>query len=515
MKDQEISADRSSRTRRRVIALVSGAGLTVTLLAIAFVFAMSAGAARIAENAQALHWANATAGTAALARAATAQAVVFGIDHELGVAGIEARDAAATEAVLALDAVETWARNADGVSGGLRDEIEPALTLIDAFVVSGRKTVELVQAGDAAAASTLRTGEVESTYGALASSLIAVQDVISGRIDNTERMAGALGVVTQILATLLIPAAAIIAYWVLVRRQYREERLRMDANLEAERELGRAKDEFIAGISHELRTPLTGIYGFSEYLIEQGILDPAEALELLGHINHEAAELGRMVEDLLTAARLDSEALSFDPSAVDMTAMVREVVAPLERAGHVVYVDGGSATAYSDPTRSRQIVRNLVSNAIKHGGDQIRITIHENDDEVVLTIADDGPGVPDSVKERLFDRFVHEGKDTLLTGSVGLGLSIARALAEHMGGDVSYVRAVGWTNFLLTLPLAEGSVLAEDEEDDLPAILRLAPSASHDETTLRVASMHATSSYFDADDLLATASAPDFVVRFD
>ncbi len=289
----------------------------------------------------------------------------------------------------------------------------------------------------------------------------------------------------------------------------------MESKIGAERELSRSKDEFIAGVSHELRTPLTGIYGFSEYLIEQEIIDPEEALELIGHINNEASELSRMVEDLLSAARLDSDAMTFEATVVDVTAAVSDVVTPLDRAGFAVSIEGSADAVYADPIRTRQIVRNLVSNAIKHGGDEIKVVLDQSGEHAVITVADNGDGVPQSVRARLFDRFVHEGRDSLLTGSVGLGLSIARSLTQRMGGDVSYVRSYGWTNFVVTLPLAEGLVIAGDDEEELPPILQISPNPNHHETALRVASIHATSSYIGVDDPFTDTTPPDYVIRFD
>ena len=242
----------------------------------------------------------------------------------------------------------------------------------------------------------------------------------------------------------------------------------MDAKLKAERQLNRAKDEFIAGISHELRTPLTSIYGFSEHLVENGIIDPEEALELVTLINHDSAELSRMVEDLLTAARLDSDALNFHYEVVPMLGEVDAVISPMRRAGATIRVDGDDTVVWADRARVRQILRNLVSNALRHGGDVTKVVLDERSGVMALTVTDNGQGVPSEVEARLFDRFVHDGRAPLLNGSVGLGLSIARSLAKTMGGDITYVRAMGWTNFVLTLPLATSEQIAQSPRP-LPA----------------------------------------------
>jgi len=466
------TSDSAAPRRRRTTAVLGGAGLAITMLALAVVFATAGSTARVADNARALHWSNATAGSSAVARAAVAQAVVFAIDHDFGVADVEARDAAVIEATRNLDEVQRWF---DGAPLLLATQLDPELgSDIVTFITAGRTTVALAAAGDSAAADIAHRTDFEPTYGPVAEQLAAQQAAIAAQISDTEHLAGMIGTVTQVLATLLIPALAILVFFFLVRRQYREARVQMDAKLAAERELSRAKEEFIAGVSHELRTPLTGIYGFSEYLLDHGLIDPDEAIELIGHINQEASELSRMVEDLLTAARLDSDELSIHPESVSVLSAVDDVVTPLRRSGAKLEIEGDALFALADPARLRQIVRNLVSNALKHGGPRIRVLVDAAGDMIRVTVADNGPGADPDLKDALFTRFVHGGRDALLTGSVGLGLAISRSLARRMEGDITYLRVVGWTNFIVELPAAT-STADPPPADDVPepAILRL------------------------------------------
>lgn len=436
----------ASRTRNRVVAVLAGFGGVVILVALGYVFSTSSSAQQVATNAQELHEANAAAGSAAIARASIGQAVVFSIDHELGVASAEARDAALTEATSTLDGTRRWveALTANPDTTGLGAELG---YLVD----TGDEVLDLLVLGSSIAAERVRTASFEPLYAAVADSLGVRQSEIVDEIHRTERFAGVIGWITRFLATLLIPTAAIVAYFIIVRRQIREAGLKMDARLRAERELGVAKDEFIAGISHELRTPLTSIYGFSEYLLENEILDPDEAMELLALINKDSAELSRMVDDLLTAARLESNALRFTYEYVDLRVESEGAIGAMTRAGADVHITG-DVLAWADPVRVRQIVRNLVSNAIKHGGPSVGIYLEEVDDRTIITVSDNGEGLSPAIEQHLFDRFVHDGVETLLTGSVGLGLSIARSLAQTMGGEIRFVRAGGWTNFEVSLP---------------------------------------------------------------
>jgi len=450
MESNDASESRiTSRTRNKAIAIVVGFGVIAVLIALGYVFSTSSGAQQVATSARSLHEANAAAGSAAIARASVAQAVVFEIDHELGVASIESRDTAIAEATDTLSGTAHW------VDALLADSATHQLGIdLGRLTATGEHIVELLLLGESIEAETMRQGSFESMYADLAESLGARQTVIVDEIHTTERFAGTVGWIARLLATLLIPAAAIIAYFLLARRQFREAELKLDAKLRAERQLSVAKDEFIAGISHELRTPLTSIYGFSEYLLENEILDPDEAVELLGLINKDSAELSRMVDDLLTAARLEANALKFTYGFVDIREETEAAIGAMVRAGTRVGING-EVTAWADPVRVRQIIRNLVSNAIKHGGKSVGLYLETANNEAIITISDDGDGLSPEVENRLFDRFVHDGTESLLMGSVGLGLSISRSLAQSMGGDVRFVRAGGWTNFEVSLPITD------------------------------------------------------------
>jgi signal transduction histidine kinase len=439
-----------SRASTRIIAIAGGLGIVALIIVLAFVFSTSSGASQVAESAQALHEANAAAGSVALSRAALSQATVFGIDFELGVASEEARGTAVGAAVVSLEDAALWAEvlSASDATSALADDIRE-------FTAIGDEIVRLLMAGRTLAAEELRDSRLEPHYSVLAASLADRQATTVDDIHRTEQFAGTVAWLTRLLATLLIPAAAITVYFLLVRRQLRDERLTMESQLRAERQLGKAKDDFIASISHELRTPLTSIHGFSEYLIGTDTLDPDETLELVGIIHEDSIELSRMVDDLLTAARVESDALAFTYGYVDLRAETVAATGAMSRAGTTVNIMG-DVLCWADPNRVRQIVRNLVSNAIKHGGPTVNVYLEGDGDRAVLTVSDDGEPMEPEVEQRMFDRFVHDGEETLLTGSVGLGLSIARSLARTMGGDIRFVRAAGWTNFEVSLPRADG-----------------------------------------------------------
>jgi signal transduction histidine kinase len=434
------------RSRKRLLAVAVGMAVAIGTAGLALAFTSASGTRQVADNARQLHWTNAAIGSAALVRAANAQAVFFGVDRAAGMASSDALERAASEAANALKAFRQVAERAPSLDNELG-------TSLDLYLAKAGRVIELVVAGDVDEALSLNQTN-ENLFSLVESDLRAQQQLIQDRIAATESLASRLAGITQFAVTLLIPGGALVAYRFIVRRQLRERRISFEARLKAEQDLNRAKDEFIAGLSHEFRTPLTSIYGFSEILLENGIIDPDSSLELIGLINTESAELSRMVEDLLIAARLEAEALTIQSGAIDVRHEIGIVVAPWVRAGRNIQVDVPEALVWADPLRLRQVVRNLLSNAVKHGGDHVGVWARIEREQLVCSVVDNGPGVPNDIAGKLFERFVHDGRRALLAGSVGLGLNIARSLMLEMEGDLVYERIRGTTWFTFRLPLA-------------------------------------------------------------
>lgn len=441
------------RTSRRALPLTIGVSLVVVLTCLALMISQGAASQAVAANARVLHWTNSVLGSAAIARAGNAQAVVFAVDHELGVAGAPALRIALAEAQETLDGL----RQTVAVEPSEERLADPEIGVeLAAFALSAEKVLSLIESERVEEAVELSQGKFELDYANLETVLIGEQDRLAGFIDQTEGELGRVASLARVLVSLLIPAAAVFVYFMLARRQVRDKRVALEAELEAERQISRAKDEFIAGLSHELRTPLTSIYGFSEMLIETGLVDPRNSMELITLINRESSELSRMVDDLLASARLGSDALSIELSDVALLPEIQNVLAPFLRSGRTVDVGGSPLSVRADPLRLRQAIRNLVSNAIRHGGPNVSIDVRPVDEKVILSVIDDGEGVPKELETRLFDRFVHRGHKALLTGSIGLGLSIARSLVEAMDGSINYLRANNHTVFTILLPAATG-----------------------------------------------------------
>jgi signal transduction histidine kinase len=232
-------------------------------------------------------------------------------------------------------------------------------------------------------------------------------------------------------------------------------------------ELIRSKDAFLASVSHELRTPLTTVYASAETLIDQAEdLDPELQRELIGYIARESGELANMVEDLLVAARAEIGMITLSPSQTELLPVVARVVeiAKLDDEDLDLSCTEVSGSAWVDPLRLKQIIRNLVSNAVRYGGSMIRVQAETIGSRTMITVLDNGNGIPEEHREAIFELYQTGSTAPSVTGSVGVGLAVSRQLADLMGGDIEYEYVGGWSRFRLQLP----STSPERRDDSRP-----------------------------------------------
>lgn len=220
-------------------------------------------------------------------------------------------------------------------------------------------------------------------------------------------------------------------------------------------DLIKAKDEFLASISHELRTPLTAVLGFAAILVgQESELSPDERHELLRAVHRQSIDLANIIEDLLVAARADTDQIQIAPQAVDLTVQVRELIDAFALGGNPEpEFLPAKVTAIADPLRLRQIVRNLLTNAVRFGGPEVVVELGAEGSTASLIVRDNGPGPSADVADRLFEPYVRMSEAITTPRSIGLGLSVARHLARLMGGEVTFRRSDGWTEFEVRLPL--------------------------------------------------------------
>jgi signal transduction histidine kinase len=248
-----------------------------------------------------------------------------------------------------------------------------------------------------------------------------------------------------VLAGAGVVAAAGVVVAIVSRRQVRRMREEVAEAEYAAEEAQAIKNDFVAMVSHELRTPLTSIAGFAETLLESWKdLPPVEVEEFLSIVTKQSQYLGDLVEDVLVIPRLEAGRLRFHPVMFDLGSVIRDVTTMLFPAGsgreaHVSIPEG--MRVYGDPKRVHQVIRNLLENARKYGGEQVLIEGFPYGDHFVMVVSDNGPGVPDPSIQRIFEHFEQVSKgDARSSSGIGLGLPIARRLARAMGGDVWYER---------------------------------------------------------------------------
>ena len=223
----------------------------------------------------------------------------------------------------------------------------------------------------------------------------------------------------------------------------------------ANEDLIRSKDSLIATVSHEMRTPLTTVLGYAEILGEEAAADGNPArLEILKSIAGEAANLDNIVEDLLTAARDDLGSLSVEPKPTNVHEEVLAVVNGSLVPNSDVETEILPVRAYTDPQRVQQIVRNLLENARKWGGEATKVTVTSDGQYARVRVADNGDGVDSEVQPVMFAPYKPAHLQGAQPGAIGIGLTLSRRLARMMGGDLTYYRSKDWSIFELTIPIA-------------------------------------------------------------
>ena len=233
-------------------------------------------------------------------------------------------------------------------------------------------------------------------------------------------------------------------------------------DLTAIRRLERVRQDFVANVSHELRTPLTSIKGFIETLLHGAMEDPVHGRRFLSLVEEDVDRLARLTDDLLELSKVESLGRPKSSQAVDALRVIRDVVdslAPQMQAKRIrksIEHDGQAAVVTGDSDQIRQVVWNLLDNAIKYNIEGGRVDVICRDAEGFLDIAvsDTGIGLPTEELERIFERFYRVDKArSRALGGTGLGLSIVKHIVEAHGGTVGVTSELGkGSTFTVRLP---------------------------------------------------------------
>jgi signal transduction histidine kinase len=214
-------------------------------------------------------------------------------------------------------------------------------------------------------------------------------------------------------------------------------------------------------VSHELRTPLTAIKGLVETLRDGAVDDLAARDKFLASIESETDRLIRLVNDLLILSRADSQVLTVRRESFDLTALARACAEELAVPRVAIVVHGSPTQVYADPDRIRQVLVNLLDNAIRYSpaGETVNVMVESEANHVAVTVQDRGPGIPSAEQARVFERFYRADKsrarDPQDSAGAGLGLAIAQTLVAAHGGHIALTSREGQgTAVRFTLPAA-------------------------------------------------------------
>ncbi|WZL73083.1 ATP-binding protein [Clostridiaceae bacterium 35-E11] len=227
--------------------------------------------------------------------------------------------------------------------------------------------------------------------------------------------------------------------------------------------LDNMRKEFVANVSHELKTPLTSIKSYTETLLDGALEDQGIAEHFLKVIDSEADRMNRLVQDLLQLSRLDYKRVNWNKRETDLVKLIENVVLKMtitakNKKQEVNFItDTKEMIGIIDMDKIEQVVLNILSNAIKYtpDGGKIDIALHQQEDQGMLTIADNGIGIPEKDLPRLFERFYRVDKArSRELGGTGLGLAIAKQIVEAHQGNIQINSKEGeGTKVTITLPL--------------------------------------------------------------
>ena len=245
----------------------------------------------------------------------------------------------------------------------------------------------------------------------------------------------------------------------------------LHAALRRAQEVDELKSQLLSIVSHELRTPLTAIRGQTSTLLDYADqMAPAEQAEALRIVDKEAARLDELIGHLLDMSRIESGTLRVEPIAVDLRPILAEMIelAAAQSPHHtlVAHLPSVLPLAQADPRRLRQVMSNLLDNAVKFSppGTTITVDVQTNTTIMLVNVRDQGPGIASEHLPRVFDRFYQAEGSSVRAGGVGLGLAICRGLIEAMGGRISVTSQIGQgSTFSFSLPRTVGAL--EHDQD--------------------------------------------------
>lgn len=257
--------------------------------------------------------------------------------------------------------------------------------------------------------------------------------------------------------------------------------------VEKERELYEAKVDFFTDIAHEIRTPVTLISGPLESIIEMDI--PNENVKKnLSYIKQNTNNLLELINQLLDFRKVDSNKFSLSLRKTDITVLVKEIIGRFQQQATSVKksikmlpTEDEHIYAVVDKEGVTKIINNLLSNAVKYSKQEIEVSVFADETYLTIQVSNDGERIPDELKEKIFEPFFQVKALNRETTGSGIGLSLARSLAELHDGYLFYSSISDSNNFILKLPISQDSV-----EEDLTASVSSGYIVEHEESSARI-----------------------------
>lgn len=224
------------------------------------------------------------------------------------------------------------------------------------------------------------------------------------------------------------------------------------------KELENMRRDFTANVSHQMKTPLTSILGYSETLLQGAINDPEASMRFVQTIHEQAISLKELIEDVLGLARIESSTYQSEWKEMNLQNAVASAVAGFKDTNkHLsISIDVPKITIRSDQKAIEHILHNLIDNAVKYtpADGSVKIVASENGTNMLISVIDNGVGIPEGDINRIFERFYRaSGPDNLPREGTGLGLAIAKHLVEKLRGQISVKSRVGeGSTFTINIP---------------------------------------------------------------
>lgn len=239
-----------------------------------------------------------------------------------------------------------------------------------------------------------------------------------------------------------------------------------------EKELDQLKSQLLSTVSHELRTPLSSIKGFTTTLLRDDVRwDEPTQRDFLKIIEEESARLEELIDDLLDMSQLETGTLRVNPEPTQLRSLLRDGVERMRRQSEahwfVLDLPSDLPRVWADAKRVRQVLHNLLENAVKYSpeGGQITIACEVEGENLIVSVGDQGPGIPSKYREQIFERFFQvDGAATRKTGGSGLGLAISKGIVDAHGGKIWVESAEGQGSvFRFSLPLVKGQEVTQPD----------------------------------------------------